>query len=276
MPFSFKPTIAPETTTSSLPQDGGTPSSDSSSSTASYRFVSRETNSFQMGLFVVFGLVILITAGLFGYRTFLVSQIEDKKIKLASEESRLESLPLDDMRKLSDRIKGVNRLIKNHVSVRVAFRVIEDSVKNSVFYKSFDLNFDETENKYQLSLIGVADNYHVLIQQMDILNSKTYAKYIPSITTESVQLNDTGGIDFKLKIPVVVTGILPEEVVLSSEKEADGTSSVAIGFSSDSATAASSSAPAVNKLPATTANVSNASNTPEKATSSKVIIPKKP
>lgn len=273
MPFSFKPTIAPEATTNSLPQDGGASSSDNSSAT-SYRFANRETNSFQIGLFVTFGLVILGTVGLFGYQYFLIHQIDKKKVDLVLKEKELETLPLDDMRKLSNRIKGINKLIKDHVSVRVAFRIIEDSVKNSITYKTFDLNFDETENKYQLNLIGVADNYHALIQQMDILNSKTYAKYIPSITIESVQLNDTGGVDFKLKIPMVVTGILPEEVVLSSDKVSEGTSSVAIGFSSDANQSATSTThtQATNKV----SMPINASSTSDKATSSKVVVPKKP
>lgn len=161
------------------------------------------------------GLSVLVSIGMFGYLYYLSSQVDAKKAKLASYESQLGGLPLEDMRKLSNRIKILNQLVKTHPSVNVAFRIIEDSVENQVTYNKFDLGYNETSKSYLLSLSGTAPNYKGIAQQIDTFNRKPYTTYISNVTVEGLNPTPEGRIAFTAKMPIMVVGLLPEDLNLS-------------------------------------------------------------
>ncbi len=215
MPFSFKPEIAPGAPgaePSSVPQAsfGGASTQD---------LLHREPGSgksvVQLFLIAVFGSTVLIAIGMFGYSYYLSSQIEAKKATLASYESQLGNLPLEDMRKLSSRIKIINQLVKEHPSVNVAFRVIEDSIENQVTYHRFGLGYSESAKSYVLSLDGVAPDYKGVAQQVDTYKRKPYTTYIPNVTVDNLAPDQSGNVGFSLRMPITIAGLLPEDLNLS-------------------------------------------------------------
>lgn len=213
MPFSFKPEISQEAT-----QDGAqqAPASFGSSVQDLMARGKEEGGSVvQVLLMVVAGLAALASAVLFGYKFYLSSQIENKKASLDSYEAQLAALPLEDMRKLSNRMKLINQLVKEHPSVNVAFKILEDSIENPVTYTRFDLRYVESLRSYQLQLKAISPNYRAIVQQVDTYKRKPYTNYISSVTVEGLSPNDEGSIDFTLKMPIMITGLLPEQLNLS-------------------------------------------------------------
>ncbi len=219
MPFSFKPEISPADTgaqggaaVSAAPQAsfGG-----ASTSSMMARETEHGTSAFHALLFFVFGATVFISAALFAYMYYLSSQVEGKKATLASYEAQLATLPLEDMRKLSNRIKIINTLVREHPSANVAFRIIEDSVENQVVYKRFELRYNDQAKSYALQLGGVAPDYKSVAQQVDTLKRKPYTTYIPSVSVEGLQPDDLGRIGFTLKMPITIAGLLPEGLNLS-------------------------------------------------------------
>lgn len=236
MPFSFKPEIsqsAADPVSQAAPQASfGAASTENLMARASQQGKS----FFQVILLFAFGVTALISATLLAYKFYLSSQVETKKAALASYESRLATLPLEDMRKLSNRIKVVNQLIKEHPSVNVAFRIIEDSVENQVTYKSFELRYNEQTKSYALQLNGTAPNYKAVAQQIDTFKRKPYTTYIPSVIVEGLQPNEAGRIVFTLKMPISIAGLLPETVTLSDGAAARVASSTIIDMTAGVAT----------------------------------------
>jgi hypothetical protein len=213
MPFSFKPEITPGA------PDGQTPAPAAFAGSSAANYAAREPlagKSFvQIALMTIFGLAMLLALGLFGYSFYLSSQIEGKKAALASYESRLGNLPLEDMRKLSNRIKLINQLVKEHPSANVAFRIIEDSVENHITYDRFALNYNESTKAYSLQLSGTAPSYKGVAQQYDTLKRKPYTTYIRDVTISNLGPDDIGNINFSLQMPISIAGLLPEELNLS-------------------------------------------------------------
>lgn len=254
MSFSFKPTPETETGGGSQAHEDGvvapTPQTGSSLSYAS-RFAGEGKSIAQMVLFGIFGISLITAAVLFWYQSYLTSQIASKKVSLEEEEAKLGALPLDAMRKLSNRIKAADKLIKGHASARVAFRIIEDSIEDPVTYKNFDLHVGEGANSYVLNLSARAESYHAVIQQAETLKSKAYANFVPKITVEDVRLDDMGGVTFNIKMPVVITGLLPEGVVFGSDdtNQLVVASSSAIVPISGTTTVSGSSSPAIAAEP---------------------------
>lgn len=215
MPFSFKPTEA--NTTESTPTvniEGVIPPSTSPSSASTEQFSSRFAGEgrgiVQITLFFVFGVSVLITAGLFGYSYYLSSQIGVKKAALDTYEKQFGALQLQDMQALSSRMKMISTLVKEHPSVRVAFRLLEDSVENPVIYKNFDLRFSESSRSYELSLGANAPDYHSVVNQMDTFKRKPFSDYAKSVVISGLKPDTSGKVTFSLKMPINITGILPE------------------------------------------------------------------
>ncbi|MEZ0208849.1 MAG: hypothetical protein ACAH17_01575 [Candidatus Paceibacterota bacterium] len=249
MPFSFKPDISAP---SDAPLNGTTlPSATLAGSPSSMMARAQEEGKsiFQLVLMFLAGGSVLAAIGMFGYSYYLGSQVEGKKAKLASYETQLAGLPLEDMRKLSNRIKILNQLVKTHPSANVAFRIVEDSVENQVTYNKFDLNYSESAKGYTLVLSGVAPDYKGVAQQIDTFKRKPYTTYISGVTVEGLSPDKVGKISFNVKMPIAVLGLLPEDVnlsegaaerVASSTPETDQTTS---SSTQTSATATASTTP---------------------------------
>lgn len=220
MPFSFKPEVSQDAAgaQAGMPIPQAPVASFGTASTASMMTRESEhgTSVFHMLLFFAFGAAVFVSAGLFAYMYYLSSQVEGKKATLASYEAQLATLPLEDMRKLSNRIKIINNLVQEHPSANVAFRIVEDSVENQVVYKRFELRYNDQAKSYALQLGGVAPDYRSVAQQVDTFKRKPYTTYIPTVSVEGLQPDDTGKIGFTLKMPIIITGLLPESINLSN------------------------------------------------------------
>lgn len=216
MPFSFKPEITSTTPDGQAPS-AGAPAAFGNNSSVNYaeREPSQSRSFLQLVLMGVLAVMVIAAIGLFGYSSYLSTQIESKKAALASYESRLGTLPLEDMRKMSNRIKLINQLVKEHPSANVAFRIIEDSVENPVTYDRLDLHYSETTKSYQLQLGGVSPNYKTIAQQIDTLNRKPYTTYIQNIVVDGLHPDDTGKVGFTLRMKIAIEGLLPEGLNLS-------------------------------------------------------------
>ncbi|MFA6608437.1 MAG: hypothetical protein WCT07_00815 [Candidatus Paceibacterota bacterium] len=221
MPFSFKPTTSTETQEASPSQTSVTSTPQLATPSTPMSFGFRNTGEgrdlTETLLLGIFGIAILTLAFLFGYHYYLLSKVESGKVQIDSYEGKLDSLPLNDMRKLSNRLKAVNQLVKEHPSVNAAFRIIEESVENPVTYKRFDLHFSESLRTYELQLGAVAPNYRSIAEQMDTLRRKPYNTYIPSISIGDVHPDETGAVSFTLKMPIGIVDVLPEGLLLQSD-----------------------------------------------------------
>lgn len=221
MPFSFKPSQEGEQSAQvPAPSQPGVTSTPISSIPASMALDTRqgeERGLVEMILIGVLGLVVSITVIFFGYHYYLVSKVESKKAEIASFETKLGALPLDDMRKLSNRLKVINQLVKEHPSVNAAFRILEDSVENPITYKRFDLHYSDALRAYELQLSAIAPSYRAVAEQMDTFKRKPYNKYVPSISVGDIHLDENGAIVFTLKMPIAITGVLPEGLLLQED-----------------------------------------------------------
>jgi hypothetical protein len=215
MPFSFKPEISASAEAPIVGTALPSTSLTGSPSSMMARTHQEGRSLFQLILMFAAGMAVLISVGMFGYLYYVSSQVEAKKAKLTSYESQLGGMPLEDMRNLSNRIKVLNQLVKAHPSVNVAFRLVEDSIENQVTYTKFDLGYSEATKSYSLSLTGTAPNYKGIAQQIDTFGRKPYTTYIPSVTVDGLAPDTSGRIGFTAKMPIMVVGLLPEDLNLS-------------------------------------------------------------
>jgi hypothetical protein len=118
------------------------------------------------------------------------------------------------MRVLSNRIKIVNQLLQTHPSVEAAFRIVEESAENKVVYSRFDLHSVDATHGYELLLSASAPDYHTVINQMDAFKQKTFSTYISTVEISNLHPDTNGQVGFNLKMPIMISGILPETIPL--------------------------------------------------------------
>lgn len=259
MPFSFKPDVTP-TDAQAAPVAppavfGASPNNSTTITTENLmeRAKTQGKTFFEIVLYTVFAFLILILAGLYGYKLYLSSQVDAKKAVLASYDAQLEGMPLEEMRKLSSRLKVISQLVKEHPSVNVAFLIIEASVENMITFSKFDLHYSEGSKTYQLGLTGLAPDYRSIALQMDTYKRKPYSTYLSKILVEGLHPDPTGQIAFSFTMPVSIAGVIPETfsliegaaegAALLNQSNETATSTLATTTPAGSAGTASTTAP---------------------------------
>jgi len=205
---------------------------------------------FQPLLYGVFGCTVLAAGILGGYQYYLNGQIQAKKDALAIYDNKIGAMPLEEMRRVSNRIKVINQVIKEHASVSTAFRVLEYSIENPITYTRFALSINPTNKTYELSLGATAPSYRAVAQQVDTFNkTTTFKDFIPAVTYDGVSLDPTTGkVSVNFKMPIRIEGKVPTDVDLklgavSAQKDVvvtDATSTSVVGTATSTPVTATS------------------------------------
>lgn len=271
MSFSFQPDMSQQGNPPEVPQAPAASFGAASSQTLEARHVEGGKSLIQLILSIILGGMVLVALGLVGYKFYLSSQVETKKASLDTYGKNLQNLPLDQMRKVSTRMRIINQLVKEHPSANVAFRIVEESIENQITYQGMELRYNEQTKGYTLSLRGNAPDYKTVAQQIDTLKRKPYSNYISNLTIDGLAPDDVGKIGFTLRANIQLAGLLPEDLNLSdgaAARIASSTTQMATSTASSSIVIATSTQPLNRVATSTTQSpniaTSTASTTPKR------------
>ncbi|MBP6888730.1 MAG: hypothetical protein KBC21_03425 [Candidatus Pacebacteria bacterium] len=194
----------------------------------------------QMLLVLICVLTVVSSITLFAYGMYLSSSIESKKEQLAAQEASFKEYPFDDMRKLSDKVNLVGLLLKDYISIRSPLKLLEDVVENKAYFDNFSLA-KEKKGGYIASFNIVTSEYEPLIQQLEALKLTQYTKIAPQPKTEKLIDNKKQTLMIRVTTPIIVQGVLPDEVVFLSSSTASPRKEETSLVSEEGATSASSS-----------------------------------
>jgi hypothetical protein len=176
---------------------------------------------------IILILSLVVAGGLYAYQRKLFADVTEQKTQLASYDSKLGVLPIDEMRLVSTRIKFASQLVKEHTSTDSAFRILEESIENPVTYTKFELQSNNLTGKYDLTLGGKAPDYRSVIQQQETLRNKPYTTYLSDAVISDVNANDKGFVTFSVKSPIAIKGILPEAFIVQNQEASTSVKTVA-------------------------------------------------
>lgn len=200
---------------------------------------------FQFGVFLIFIISAVVSIGLFAYQGSINLQISNRKADLEKLQAGFKKpKDLDDIIRLSSRLTLINKIINERVSVRTAFRIIEESISSPVTYNKFALAKSRKDQTYDLTFAGETNSYAALYQQIEILNSNEFHKVFPKISITGIGPLDKRGIaSFNVGASVAIAGINPDDnfTVIggfaSSTKKVDlGTTTSQVGMNQGTTT----------------------------------------
>jgi hypothetical protein len=178
----------------------------------------------QMLLILVALVSVIFAVVLFVYGMYLTSQIDNKKERLALEESTFKDYPFDTMKTLSERVNLVDLLLRDYVSIRSPLKLLEDVVENGVYFDNFSLS-KEKKGGYTSSFTVITADYQSLIQQLEALKLTQYTKIAPQPKADKFVQDKKQNLTVKVTTPVMVQGVLPDEVVFLPSSETKTTQS---------------------------------------------------
>lgn len=188
----------------------------------------------QIVLVVIAGLSVVVCLALFSYSVYLKKSIDDKKAEIELKESSFATYPYEDMKRLSNRMTALDKLLQKYISPRSPLKFLENVVENQVTFDEFKLARDRND-AYSVTFTVVTSNYKTLVQQLDALKLTEYHKVISD--TKLNGLADGGNIvKIVVTTPVFVQGKLPDEVIFLPDeiKTADGASTLLLPKASTS------------------------------------------
>lgn len=173
---------------------------------------------FQGVVFLIFGLTILVTIGLFVYKGILSARINGKADELAAAQQGMEKLNLEELQNFSNKLKVVNRVMGEHASVNTAFKILQKSIHNPVTYTKFNLTKNKSKAGYSLSFSGETSSYDLLYQQIEALKSKKFSNGFSKIEISGFGPLDKKGIGtFKAEATINIAGVDPDNWAPLSE-----------------------------------------------------------
>jgi hypothetical protein len=183
---------------------------------------------FQSVIFLAFGIALFTAIGLFVYVQILSGQIERKKAELAAKEANFPKFKpgeVDEIIKLADRVKFVNKLINEQASVRTAFKMVESSVNDDVVYTKFSLSRSKTKKGFDIAFDGQTNGYYALYKQVEALKSKTFSDIFSNVQISGADAIDTrkGVASFKFVAMTNLDGIDPDTFTVTKKDTASTT-----------------------------------------------------
>lgn len=118
--------------------------------------------------FIIFLVALISSLGVFLYKGYLNSQIEDSIIILERERRSLDIDSIKVLSKLDKRLKVSEKLLDDHVDLVGFFEILENSTLESIQFKSLDLSLED--DMLDVIMSGVADSYSSIVLQSDAFN----------------------------------------------------------------------------------------------------------
>lgn len=159
-----------------------------------------------MGLF---GLALVLWAGLFGYQKYVEASITDVEKQVIDARSRIDSSRVDQFRSLGKQIEASKILLNQHVFVTPVFDALEELTLPSVQFIEFNMSL--TQRGFLVEAQAVASNFAAVDLQKNILEE---SDTVADVSVFDIALTEkTGGINFSVQFTVPRDEVLYVKIV---------------------------------------------------------------
>ena len=141
--------------------------------------------------FLIFGVALLGSIGVYGYERYLVSHIAKMGADLEAARQSLEADALNQVMRLNSRIESTQKIVDSHTAMSPLFDFLEANTVKTVRFTNF--SFDQKSNTVKLFLKGEARGYTALALQAELFNK---SKYIRNPVFTDLRLDEKGNVSF--------------------------------------------------------------------------------
>ncbi|MBX4197812.1 hypothetical protein KW782_00560 [Candidatus Parcubacteria bacterium] len=170
----------------------------------------RTINFFTLTIIIIFATVVLLSAGVYGYKWMLNRNNEEIKDELSAALDALRKENIAELGRLDSRIETGKTLLGEHVALSEFFTFLSKSTLQNVRFTNFRYSLTG-DQKITVSMNGMARNFSSLALQIDEFSATTSQKYIKGPVFSSYSLDKAGNVSF------VFTAVVNPESILYKE-----------------------------------------------------------
>ncbi len=161
---------------------------------ASGQYKSTGGNPFLLVGFILFGLSIAASIGVFAYEKYLVGVRDSKRVEVEQAQEAINSMAVEDFIRTRERFVSAQDLLEGHVAASKFFALLETLTLQNVRFDtlSFTLADDRTA---EIQMTGIARSFNALAAQSSAFASENR---IRRAIFSDIDVNDTGTVSFTL------------------------------------------------------------------------------
>lgn len=151
-----------------------------------------------VSIFILFTMLV-VTGGLFFYRTIVRKQITDMQASLNAAKHRFEPAKIAQLQVLDKRLKASTEILAKHVALTPIFTALERITMKSVRFTKFSYAVSDADQKILVKMNGQAVGYRSVALQSDLFAKN---KYLIDPIFSNLSLDDKGNVLFELNFSV--------------------------------------------------------------------------
>lgn len=192
-------------------------------------------------VFSIAGILILVAsivlAGLvFGYNIFLKEELTKKTNQVAALQASINEKSVEDLSRLSDRIKIGQGLVENRVATSQVLDFLQTNTLQNVQFK--ELQLTEDQNEFVFEAGGVAKSFNAMAYQSEVFAKSSLIK---DQIFSDIKVDENGNVTFKFS-----GRILPADILASKSNLDIAPSTDTTGNTNTDATSTTSEATTTN------------------------------
>lgn len=161
--------------------------------------------------FIIFLITVAAAGGVYFYKGYLESKIEQKKQYLEKSREAFEVSLLKELKTVDKRIKASEKLLEKHSAPSVIFKVLENNTLKTVSFDS--LEYTMKKGQPQLSMTGKARGFDAIALQSDIFGKK---ELFTNPVFSQMGTNKEGGVKFSFSSPLKKSELLYKNLIKGS------------------------------------------------------------
>ena len=142
---------------------------------------------------------LLISGGLFVYKSYLTKQQESLSMSLAVTRDSFEKDTIDELELFNKRTESAKQILNNHIVFSPLFNLLGNITIPSIQYTNFEQQTNE--KGFLVDIDGVARDYRSIALQADIFNSSKGSSF-KNVLFSNLMKDKNNNIGFNLKFNV--------------------------------------------------------------------------
>jgi hypothetical protein len=148
-------------------------------------------------------IILLASAGVFGYKFYLKDKIETLDTQLAQMGQTFGTDLITELTRVDNHLKSAKKILDNHISIITLFEFLGAKTFQDVQFTNF--HYELGPNGVTVQMNGKAKNYSTLVLQSDeLVNSK----YVQSVVFSNLDLDPSGKVIFSIELQLDKAGFL--------------------------------------------------------------------
>lgn len=176
-----------------------------------HMYVGPEKSIITLILTSALALVLVAIGGMSVALSTLANTEAEKAKELSLQDSQVVKLPIEEVRKLSSRLKVIDRVVKGQPFPTTFLKSLEYVVENDIVFEKANLAYLQSSDTYTLDIDANGPSYKSILNQREAFKLQPYNSFFSESLIRNIAIDKTGKILFKVTSKVKIRGVPPED-----------------------------------------------------------------